>query len=127
MKFRARRSPKPYIWNADPTPAWRVRQGRKVITQSHWVAAQTHDRCYGGSEEGGWWWNYAENLTPPYRFKTKCKATKYLTKIRRRLPVRLHKHGQDWPDLSSVNASADQWAGIIPFAPRERLCSGGYC
>ena len=97
---------------------------------SFWVCAQRNDRCYGGPEEGGWWFDYRENLAEPYRFpRLTRKVHRYLAKLRRKLgDVRLHQHGcKDWPDLSSVNADCDDWAGIMGWKPNERLCSGGYC
>jgi hypothetical protein len=95
-----------------------------------WVVIAVADRCYGGPEEGGWWWDYRENLIEPYRFpKITKKVHRYLAAKRRAFgqDTRLHHQGEDWPNLSSVLAAADTWAGIVNWRPSERTDSGGYC
>ncbi|QGH76528.1 hypothetical protein SEA_DAUBENSKI_263 [Streptomyces phage Daubenski] len=51
----------------------------------HWVNVYLIDRACGGSEEGGWWFNYGENIEAwPHRSHRQAERTVEWAKTQRR-------------------------------------------
>ncbi len=51
----------------------------------HWVNVYLIDRACGGSEEGGWWFNYGENIEAwPHRSRRQAEKTVEWAKTQRR-------------------------------------------
>lgn len=79
------------------------------------VALHELDRCYGGPEEGGWYYDaHAPSTLPEHRrltrrFRSKAKATRY----RNRLTEQAIKASQGARSLGSVLYSGGQFAAVL--------------
>lgn len=64
----------------------------------HWVNVYWPDKDYGGSEEGGWWYNYAHCVE-----SYPCRSEKQAEKLRASLLAQRKYQGHPHRTLSSIN------------------------
>lgn len=79
------------------------------------VAVYLEDRCWGGPEEGGWWYDAGEHVRTMRVFNDVDKACIYTNRLNRLLDKTLNK---DRRELSSV-LSDGRYCALIHdnFAP----------
>jgi len=85
-----------------------------------WVSIYLIERCYGGPEEGGWWWTRCE-LEGGIPFVTEADANAYLATQRAEIAARnkdqqtVHARAFEClPDEDEVCCPQDAGEGYIP-------------
>lgn len=87
------------------------------IENVYYVNLYLIDRAYGGSEEGGWWFDYGEFIEPAAMFTIEDEAYAFARKMNEntQLPGGLN-YGR--PSVSSVN-SQGEYSFMVQSTPGE--------
>ncbi len=94
--------------------------GPSEAVQAQWVNVYEVVRCYGGPQEGGWWWNHRECIASV----PVCKGERPSAVVRR---MRRHFADRAWGDIYSVRGGLEIDVCLEDEAREsECLSSGGY-
>lgn len=99
---------------------WRdeiVRRGRSnklvrtLLGLRYSVAVYEVDRAWGGSEEGGWWYDCGDLVRVVKRFRDEGEAFRYARRMNDKLHSRMYYYG--WPTSSSVAYAGGEYEARV--------------
>ena len=76
------------------------------------VAVYEVNRCYGGPEEGGWWYDAGQLIRQMRQFRNEDQAYEYSRRLNRRLRSRNFGPNQGRRELSSVLSDGEYQACV---------------
>lgn len=85
------------------------------------VAVYLVDRCYGGPEEGGWWYDAGNLVRTVKVFKNENRAIDYCRRLNRKLDSRTIGPNVDRRDKNSVLSEGVYEAHIYEIAAPMRF------
>jgi hypothetical protein len=77
------------------------------------VAVYEVDRCFGGAEEGGWWYDAGSLVRVMRVFRSEDKAYDYSSQLNRKLNSRVFGPNEGRRELSSVLSDGEYQARVF--------------